>query len=582
MKATKFMVALVASFACAITAKAQDISQIEQMIEQGQYKQAALKLRPLADGGNAEAQYLAATLFLEGKGVVRSLQQAFKYASLAADHPLPQRPTPKSELEDIPSDKDVAVKNAKILTAWMTFEGIGTKKDTSYAANMDVALLNELAEKALKGDYYLPANERLAFAISKLATEVPLDNNYPEYRMKCLARLSKLCHGGLGTKQDSAKALAYATMLEECTDGRTYEYYVGEFFYLDLINYYKEHNAEMYFLLLKNKKRYKIKDPYFSKKVNKWIYCRVDFEREREKCFKELIKCYIEGKGCQKDEESAVKLIDSNSSINEWALSDSEISAAYKRVKSAAKRQSINTIKNIGQNLDEESLRSLFKEYVAAQDADIFREWLRQAEAGSPSAMWMVSKIYEIGAGVQKDIIKSREWAQKAVDTGMHGIWEEQHIHLKSIPLEAGEICNQKVVISSFTETSSSKLVLKTIDMEIKEYNANEIKKELKSKQRTFIWRDALLLQYLTSHLKIYAEARKRIGQPMPAGKYWAFTGTWGKEEAWLLTVNTDGEISEKKSIKNLTKSEQEQPCHFLVEHAQYIKIKQGEPIVYQ
>lgn len=57
----------------------------EQLIEEGKYLEAAKLLRPLADGDNAEAQYLAAKLFFEGKGVNQNDEQGIKYATMAAN-----------------------------------------------------------------------------------------------------------------------------------------------------------------------------------------------------------------------------------------------------------------------------------------------------------------------------------------------------------------------------------------------------------------------------------------------------------------------------------------------------------------
>ena len=64
---------------------AQSVSYAQSLINQGRYLDAAKQLRPLADGGNAEAQLLAAQLFFEGKGVAKNNAQGVKYASLAAD-----------------------------------------------------------------------------------------------------------------------------------------------------------------------------------------------------------------------------------------------------------------------------------------------------------------------------------------------------------------------------------------------------------------------------------------------------------------------------------------------------------------
>ena len=67
------------------TALAQSMYQAKQYYEQGQYLEAAKQLRPLADGGNAEAQTMAAKFFFEGKGVAKNDAQGIKYATLAAD-----------------------------------------------------------------------------------------------------------------------------------------------------------------------------------------------------------------------------------------------------------------------------------------------------------------------------------------------------------------------------------------------------------------------------------------------------------------------------------------------------------------
>lgn len=63
-----------------------DIKRAEQLINNGKYLEAAKLLRPLAEKGNPQAQYLAAGLFVEGKGVMKSLPQAEKYYLLAANN----------------------------------------------------------------------------------------------------------------------------------------------------------------------------------------------------------------------------------------------------------------------------------------------------------------------------------------------------------------------------------------------------------------------------------------------------------------------------------------------------------------
>lgn len=64
---------------------AQSLSYVKDLIEQGRYIDAAKRLRPLADGGNADAQVMAAQLFFEGKGVTKNNAQGVKYATLAAN-----------------------------------------------------------------------------------------------------------------------------------------------------------------------------------------------------------------------------------------------------------------------------------------------------------------------------------------------------------------------------------------------------------------------------------------------------------------------------------------------------------------
>lgn len=61
------------------------MSWVNYYMEQGDYLNAAKELRPLADGGDAEAQLVAAKLFFEGKGVMQSDAQGVNYATMAAD-----------------------------------------------------------------------------------------------------------------------------------------------------------------------------------------------------------------------------------------------------------------------------------------------------------------------------------------------------------------------------------------------------------------------------------------------------------------------------------------------------------------
>lgn len=84
MKLINFGVAILAVLAPAM-AISQSINRAKDLIAKQQYKQAAIELRPLAEKGDAEAQTLAAQLFYDGKGVIKSKEQGNKYATLAAD-----------------------------------------------------------------------------------------------------------------------------------------------------------------------------------------------------------------------------------------------------------------------------------------------------------------------------------------------------------------------------------------------------------------------------------------------------------------------------------------------------------------
>lgn len=82
-KMSYFILAIL--LACANMVQAQSLDYAKSLIQQGRYLDAAKLLRPLADGGNAEAQYMASQLFFEGKGVDKNEAQCVKYATLAAD-----------------------------------------------------------------------------------------------------------------------------------------------------------------------------------------------------------------------------------------------------------------------------------------------------------------------------------------------------------------------------------------------------------------------------------------------------------------------------------------------------------------
>lgn len=76
---------VMALFAMTLQAQNYQISRAQSLIENGDYKEAAMLLRPLAEKGNAEAQYMVSKLFAEGNGVIKSQQQAERYLKSAAN-----------------------------------------------------------------------------------------------------------------------------------------------------------------------------------------------------------------------------------------------------------------------------------------------------------------------------------------------------------------------------------------------------------------------------------------------------------------------------------------------------------------
>ena len=75
---------LLLSITMCLHAQSWKYDYIKERIEAGDYTAAAKDLRPLAEKGDAEAQYLAAGLFRAGKGVIKSDEQAEKYYQLSA------------------------------------------------------------------------------------------------------------------------------------------------------------------------------------------------------------------------------------------------------------------------------------------------------------------------------------------------------------------------------------------------------------------------------------------------------------------------------------------------------------------
>ena len=85
MKHIKKLTMMLMLWSTCVMAHAQSMYLAKHYYENGKYLEAAKQLRPLADGGNAEAQYMAAKMFFDGMGVQKNEAQGLKYAALAAD-----------------------------------------------------------------------------------------------------------------------------------------------------------------------------------------------------------------------------------------------------------------------------------------------------------------------------------------------------------------------------------------------------------------------------------------------------------------------------------------------------------------
>lgn len=86
MKTIRLLFLALVLFGAGAVSAQSSMWMAKEYIKEGNYQAAARKLQPLADGGDAEAQYLAAKLFLEGKfNTAKAEEQGVKYARMAAN-----------------------------------------------------------------------------------------------------------------------------------------------------------------------------------------------------------------------------------------------------------------------------------------------------------------------------------------------------------------------------------------------------------------------------------------------------------------------------------------------------------------
>ena len=270
MKVNRVIILLaVAMLATATFAQSYELSRAKYFIESGDYKQAAITLRPLAENGNAEAQYLASKLFAEGKGVVKSVQQAERYLLLSAQNGYAQAMEECGDAaflkEDYPTayewmkaanDKEYTSYRA-FFVGYMTYFGNGVQADKKegwelmYAnmasetsrsniivelhtdfyryivdsnlgnpENLKVSLETTYAEKYGKAEW---VDEVTDYLLEKLATlpEQQQNEHLKVWQTKYGSYLSVYIYAmmiekGIGTKKSLVTAYYYASQLYNC------------------------------------------------------------------------------------------------------------------------------------------------------------------------------------------------------------------------------------------------------------------------------------------------------------------------------------------------------------------------------
>lgn len=171
MSARKILLSMAVAMLSIGICQAQDSYELERarrMINAGDYTKAAMTLRPLADGGNAEAQYLASKLFAKGWGVVKSQSQCLKYLQLSADQGYAvavnqmiilykdQDPAKAVRIAEKYCDRFENLKDqypgAYLAEACLT--GNGTKKDIAKAMDLAIDAKDETFTQKLKDNIY--------------------------------------------------------------------------------------------------------------------------------------------------------------------------------------------------------------------------------------------------------------------------------------------------------------------------------------------------------------------------------------------------------------------------------------------
>ncbi|MDO4165211.1 MAG: tetratricopeptide repeat protein [Bacteroides sp.] len=251
MKRTISLFIAVVFFEGLLNAQSYQLNKAKSLIANKQYTEAAKTLRPLADGGDAEAQYLAGTLFLDGLGVIKSEDQGVKYLSLSASMGYVEAAECLIKHFDGKGNKAKAVETAKkyveqsaemrdaypgAYLAGCYVRGEGVEKDLDKA--MQIAITNtssELSEMGIVANYESAKAEEYRVSISPQLLELIYKEN-PGFGELCafdyinrvssyddilaqanrnpdiatLAVLSKCIYEGWGVKQNHGLGHDYA------------------------------------------------------------------------------------------------------------------------------------------------------------------------------------------------------------------------------------------------------------------------------------------------------------------------------------------------------------------------------------
>jgi len=89
LKNKKFWIAGVFSLALSGTALAATMEEVTAAIKEERFERAARLLMEITGGGDAEAQFLLALMFENGRGVTQNYREAFQWYKKAADQGLP-------------------------------------------------------------------------------------------------------------------------------------------------------------------------------------------------------------------------------------------------------------------------------------------------------------------------------------------------------------------------------------------------------------------------------------------------------------------------------------------------------------